>query len=283
MMETPGPARGLGLRKTFRSIMNNVGRAARVGNYWYWVDPPELRQGIAIAAIVCPLRYDVLVRRDFLAFYAGHRELYAADFDAFVAQVRQGTYYRWFMESEAVRTKRDLLGNPAALEAEFAARVRRAARLYESVTARGFSPEQPIILKTAEHLLPPTADKLAPPTGKRVSGRYFLADGCHRLALLMALGTVDLPRAFFRVKCFRSFSPFDSTSLLARSLALEPAAYFAFLSSYYCAPHVFEEGADFIRYVEERKPQFLDEALSVIRVDGYESHLARRSEIGGRR
>ena len=32
-----------------------------------------------------------------------------------------------------------------------------------------------------------------------------------------------------------------------------------------------------------RSELWLDEALSVIRVDGYESHLARRSEIGGRR
>jgi hypothetical protein len=187
------------------------------------------------------------------------------------------------MESEAVRTKRDLLGDAAALDGEFANRVRRAARLYDSVAAQGFSARHPIILKTAERLLPPTADKLAPPTGKRVSGRYFLADGCHRLALLMALGYAELPRGYFRVKCFRSFSPFDSTSLLTSSLAIEPAAYFAFLSSFYCAPHVFEDGADLVRYIQQRKPQLLDEVLSVIRVDGYESDLAHQSEIGGRR
>jgi hypothetical protein len=283
MSDMLSPVRGMGWRKTVAAILNNVGRTARVGNYWYWVDPPELRQGVAIAAIVCPLRYDVLIRRDFLAFYADHRDLYVADFDAFVVRVRQGTYYRWFMESEAVRTKRDLLDDPAALDAEFVARVRRAARLYESVAERGFDLKFPIILKTAEHLLPPTADKLGPPTGKRVSGRYFLADGCHRLALIMALGATELPPSYFRVKCFRRFSPFDSTSLLAPSLLIAPAAYFAFLSSYYCAPHVFEDGADFIQYVQKQKPQLLDEVRSVVRVDGYERYLARQSEIGGRR
>lgn len=275
--------RGRGWRKTVGSFLNTMSRRARVGNYWYWLEASELRDGISIASIVCPLRYDVLVRRDFLAFYAQHRDLYASDAAAFVALARQGAYYRWFMQSEAIRCKRDLLGDVPALEAEFVTRVHRVARLYESVVEHGFDPQFPIILKTAERLLPPTADKLGPPTGKVVSARYFLADGCHRLALLMAMGCSVLPATYFRVKCFREFSPFDSTSLLARRLPIEPAAYFAFLSSAYCAPQVFEDGASFIRYIRERKPQLLAEVLSVIRVDGYEDHLAHPGEKGGRR
>jgi hypothetical protein len=137
--------------------------------------------------------------------------------------------------------------------------------------AHGFVAQFPIILKTAERLLPPTADKLAPPTGKTVAARYFLADGCHRLALMMALGYKVLPPGSFRVKCFRRFSPFDSTSLLMRSLSIDASSYFAFLSSYYCAPFVFEDREDFLGYIRENRPEFLEEVLSVMRVDGYDA------------
>lgn len=265
------PALHRGWRKKIRAALNRVGRAAHVGNYWYWLEPPELEQGIDIVSIVCPLRYDVLVRRDFLSFYAAHRDLYVSDFAAFVGMARQSSYYQWFMRSEAVRCKRELLGNAAALEAAFVERIRRAAQLYESVTEHGFDPGYPIVLKTAERLLPPTADRLGPPTGKHVSARYFLADGCHRLALLMQMGYTTLPAGYFRVKCFRTFSPFDSTSLLVRTLSIDPARYFAFLSSYYCAPHVFTQRDEFLTHIRAHRPEFLDEVLSVISADGFDS------------
>lgn len=259
-----------GLRKTLASALNDIGRAARVGNYWYWLEPAELQDGIEIASIVCPLRYDVLVRRDFLAWYAAHRDLYAASFDDFAAMARRSPYYIWFIGSEAVRCKHELLGDAAALDAAFVDRIRRAARLYESVMRHGFAIEYPVILKTAERLLPPTADRTAPPTGKQIARRYFLADGCHRLALLMTMGYTVLPPGYFRVKRLRAFSPFDSTNLLVRRLPIAPPDYFAFLSSYYCAPHVFEQRGDFIAYIRAYRPELLEEALSVVRADGFD-------------
>ena len=265
------PVRKFHWRKRLNTVLNHVSRATGVGNYWYWLDVPELVHGVDIVSLVCPLRYDVYVRRDFFSFYAAHRDLYVSDFDAFLRLVKQGSYYVWFMESEAIRCKRDLLGDAAALEVEFIQRIRRATALYDAVAERGFTPEFPIILKTAEQLLPPTTDKLAPPTGKSVSARYFLADGCHRLALLMTMGYTVLPAAYFRVKCFRTFSPFDSTSLLVRRLSINPSAYFAFLSSYYCAPLVFERREDFLEYIREKKPEFLQEVQSVIHVDGFDA------------
>jgi hypothetical protein len=126
------------------------------------------------------------------------------------------------------------------------------------------------VLKTAEHLLPPTAAKSAPPTGKFVSGRYFMADGCHRLALLMALGYTVLPANYFQVKCFRRFSPFDSTSMLAQTLPIKPAAYFAFLSSRYCSPYSFEDKEGFLGYIHQYKPELLPEVLSMMQVDGFD-------------
>lgn len=264
------PAGRLGLRKTLAAAANRLRRAARVGNYWYWLDAPELAAGIEIAALIAPLRYDVLIRRDFLAFYAEHRGLYVADFDAFVQAAKQGSYYRWFMTSEAIRCKRDLLADADALDHEFIQRVRRAAGVYEDLLAHGFRRESPIILKTAERLLPPTTDPQGPPSGKQVAGRFFLADGCHRLAMLLLLGYTTLPAEYLRVKCFRAFSPFDSTSLLAQSLPLEPEAYFRFLSGRYCAPAVFSQKDQFLDYIRQHKPEYLAEVSSILRVDGFE-------------
>ncbi|HEY0607619.1 MAG TPA: hypothetical protein VGD58_32180 [Herpetosiphonaceae bacterium] len=258
------------MRKTLAAVANRLRRAARMGNYWYWLDTSELANGIEIAALIAPLRYDVLIRRDFLAFYADHSGLYAADFDAFMQAARQGAYYRWFMTSEAIRCKGDLLTDADALEAEFVQRVRRAAGVYEDLLAHGFRRESPIILKTAERLLPPTTDPQGPPNGKQVSGRYFLADGCHRLAMLMLLGYTTLPAEYLRVKCFRTFSPFDSTSLLAQSLPLESEAYFRFLSGRYCAPAVFSSKEQFLDYIRRHKPEHLAEVSSILRVDGFE-------------
>lgn len=269
-MKTLQPVRKPGWRKTLGTVINNVSRATHVGNYWYWIEVPELANGIEIASLVCPLRYDVIVRQAFLSFYAQHRDLYAADLGSFIRRAKHEPYYIWFMQSEAVRCKQGLRGQIEALESEFVQRIHRAATLYESVTAHGFLSDHPIILKTAEHLLPPTADKTAPPTGKYVSAQYFLADGCHRLALLMMLGYTVLPASCFRIKCFRVFSPFDSTSLLVRHLALDPATYFTFLSSYYCTPSKFDRKDDFLAYVRQHKSQYIQEVLSIMRVDGFD-------------
>lgn len=261
----------LRVRARLRATGEHFKRTLRVGDYWYWLHVPELEGGIDIAALICPLRYDVLVRRDFFPFYAAHRDLYISNPDAFVNLARQTPYYTWYAKSEAVRCFPHFVGDDNALRPGFVATVHRAAELYESMTDRGFDPRFPVILRTAERLLPPTANRSGPPTGKVVSARYFQADGCHRLAMLMYMGCRVLPAGYFRVQCFREFSPFDSTSLLARSLPIEPSEYFAFLSSYYCAPLVFENREDFLGYVRENKPEALREVLSLIRADGFDT------------
>lgn len=261
----------LRVRTRLRAAVDHFKRTMRVGNYWYWLHVPELEGGIDIAALVCPLRYDILVRRDFFSFYAAHRDLYISDFGAFVNLARQTPYYTCYAKSESVRCYPRVVSDDKALWPGFVDTVRAAAALYESMMDRGFDPRFPIVLRTAERLLPPTADRSAPPTGKSVSARYFQADGCHRLAMLMYMGYTVLPASYFRVQCFREFSPFDSTSLLARSLPIEPSAYFAYLSSYYCAPLDFENREDFLGYIRENKPEALGEVLSLIGVDGFDT------------
>ncbi len=266
---------GMFRSRKWQLAVNRVRRVLRFRNYWYWIEAPELADGIEIATIVCPLRYDVLVRRDFFSFYASHLDLCDADWDAFVDLTRGTSYYTWYLESEAVRTNAHLRSDPGALELDFEKRIRRAITLYESVQKDGFSTRFPITLKTAKRLLPPTTDRGGPPTGKRVGTKYFLADGCHRLALLMALGFHTLPANYFRVKYYQEFSPFDSTSLLARRLLREPSDYFRYLSTYYTAPEVFSNRNDLMNHVERHKPELLDEVESVIRADGFDGERDR--------
>lgn len=257
--------------KKLALALNQVRRAAGIGNYWFWIEVPELANGIEIASVVCPLRYDVLVRRDFVSFYVAHRDLYDLDPNGFTALAKRTSYYTLYLESETVRTNKHLRGNLGALDQGFAARIGRAVALYESVQKNGFSSHFPITLKTARRILPPTTHRGGPATGKQVSAKYFLADGCHRLALLMTLGYHILPASYFRVKCYQEFSPFDSTSLLARRLLPEPSAYFGFLSTYYTAPVVLYSCNDFLDYIRNCKPAFLEEVLSVIRADGFDT------------
>jgi hypothetical protein len=272
-MELPRMGRKLRYWRRLRSGLDWLRRATHLGNYWSWDEAPELGAGVEISSLICPLRYDVIVRRDFFAFYTERRELFRHDEAAFLALARQSSYHTWFTTSEVIRSRAHLLGDFAAIEAAFVERVRRSATLYESVAARDFDSRAPIILKTAARLLPPTTDRRGPPTGKLVSERYFLADGCHRLALLMFLGHTMLPAGSFRVKRFKTFSPFDSTSLLARSLPIEPGAYFAFLSSRYCAPQIFEDGCELLEYILLERPTYLEEVLSLIQVDGFDRYI----------
>ncbi len=252
-------------------LLNWLQRTAGIKDNWIWLDVPELANGIEIAAIICPLRYDVLVRKDFFTFYAAHCDLYNSDRGAFVDLVKQTSYYTWYLESESLRLKSKVRDNPQVLEWRFLMRLDRAISLYKSVQMNGFSKRYPIVLKTAKHVLPPTTKRGGPSTGKQVGAKYFLADGCHRLALLMALGFKVLPAGYFRVKYYQEFSPFDSTSLLARLLLTEPAPYFRFLSTYYTAPVVLTNRNDFLSYVANHNPVLLDEVRSVIRTDGFDN------------
>jgi hypothetical protein len=258
-------------REALDRLAEDVKRTIRVGNYWYWLEVPELSEGIEIANLICPLRYDVVVRRDFYSLYGANRDLYRSDFDSFVELARQSSYYTWFAASETVRCRPYLTDDPDRLWTQFVNKIRNAVRLHESMETRGFDEQDPIVLKTAENLLPPTADRSAPPTGKLVSDRYFLADGCHRLAWLMSRGYTVLPAAYFRIRCFREFSPFDSTSLLAPSLPITASEYFAYLSGRYCHPFIFEDRKGFLGHMAKHRPDSLDEVLSLIRVDGFDA------------
>jgi hypothetical protein len=264
--------RRLGRTVLPQGTLRGIRRRRRVDPWahdpWVSVRPHDLQDGIDIWPLVSPLRYDVLLRRDFMATLARNPEAYGVDETAFMDAVGRTPYHTWFFESEVVRT--GLLGrDQAVLEAHFTDRVRRAVALFQRLEAAGGALDEPIVLKTAEVIRPPTTDRLGPPTGKPVSARYFVADGCHRLAYLMLAGRTRLAPSEFRVKSYRAFSPFDSTSLLLPRLRVAPADYFAYLSMGYASPASFTDGDSLLAHLQASRPDVVEEVAAVIRVDGY--------------
>ncbi len=234
---------------------------AIIRNYrWQWLDPSHNEEDIPIPLLIGPLRYDVVVLRDFVRFYLARRDLAADNFWRFLDEARRHRFHDWKFASHAVRephTTRD----PALWAKEFAAEVRQAIDVWESIR-EGFDLRFPIEVRVTSRLLPAIS-------GKRVRARYILGDGSHRLACLMVLGHTALPRDCYRIRWYRRLRPNDSTWLLTRRGALPPQEYFAFLSMVYGAPQPFSDRAGFTGYTERHMPDRLDEIRQVVRVDGF--------------
>jgi len=227
---------------------------------WRWLDASHNDEDIPIPSLVGPLRYDVIALRDFIQFYSAHSDVATDDFLRFVGEVRRLRFHDWKFASHAVRephTTRD----PAVWATAFADEVRQAIDVWESIR-QGFDRQFPIEVRVTSRLLPAIS-------GKRVTTRYILGDGSHRLACLMVLGYTALPRDFYRIRWYRRHRPFDGTWLLTRRGALPSQEYFAFLSMVYGAPQAFGDHAGFVDYVERHLPDRLDEIRQILRVDGF--------------
>jgi hypothetical protein len=202
---------GLGLKSKTAGVLNLIKRLMNVGDFWYWLPPEEVDTEIPIAPLVRPLRYDILIRKSYFDFYAAHRDLYREDFDAYLEKARGHAYFAWFTRVLMVRFEPGSIGDEARTRELFAARLKEAAKLHDSIQSEGFKPEYPVSPHTAREILPTD-------TGQVFDQKYYMGDGCHRLACLMSLGYKSLPREFVRVKCHRRLAPLDNTSLLADHL-----------------------------------------------------------------
>lgn len=193
-------------------------RTFKVGAYSYWVPEEELPLSLDIGLLVFPLRYDILIRKSFFDFYSDHRGLYQQNPSEFINALSTHPYHTWFQKVLMVRYHSDRVIDEIAIRELFAEKVRAGALLYDSIQQRGFDTQFPIIPFTGESILPATS-------GRAVTGKFFMGDGCHRLSCLMSMGYQELPRGFFRVRCFRSLSPFDNTALLTGHMDVDWSTY----------------------------------------------------------
>jgi hypothetical protein len=201
-------------KKQIKDAINVAKRTINVGNYWYWLDRDELENDLDIKQLVYPLRYDVVVRRDFIRFCEKRWQLYEADFESFFLKAMAQPYYTWFYHVYVPRMCAKFIGDSVAINDEYAKRVKATVELYRLISSQGFNPAFPIMPNTGENIL-----KTA--SGRATGAKYYMADGCHRLACLMVLGYKSIPKEYVRVRCYKTLTPLDNTSILERHINID--------------------------------------------------------------
>jgi hypothetical protein len=164
---------------------------------------------VAIAPLVSPLRYDVLVRAEFFDAVEA-----APDPDApeFVAAAAASDYGTWFRVVAIPRFRPELVGDVPGVEAAFAARVRAAVTLWRNFCVDGFDRHHPVTLRRP-------APGATSTSGRPVDRELYLTDGCHRLALLLRSGHTALGPGEYRIGRRRLALLRDNTAALVPLLA----------------------------------------------------------------
>ncbi len=232
------------------------------------------RDPVPLAELVSPLRYDVVVRARFFEFYDARRDLYVNDFPAFLDAARAEPYFTWFSRIAMSRYKPRVAADPKLLAAAFEDRVRRAALLWEAFSARGFDSRFPVTLRVAGR-------RTRSPAGKDVRRPFYMGDGCHRLALLLASGQPMLPTELYRVDPTPLHLVIDNTGPLLRALDLSEADYVAFLAFGYITREVtpaISDLSDLTAVVRAERPELLDELEQVLAADGRAAPFQRSGE-----
>lgn len=226
-----------------------------------WIDG---ERPLPIGELISPLRYDILVRRQYLEFLQEHRELYDRDFEEYTRLALGHPYFVWFREIAYPR-RQEIRIRSEDMRVAFQNRLRKTTSLYESFTTNGFDTRYPILIRSGTQFTPTS-------TGKALAPRRFPIDGCHRLALLHMHGQTELPPDFYRVERCRNFTSIDNTQILLGTLDLEPAEYWSFLSLGYSG-EIIADREQLIEHVRRRTPRVLAELEQIIAID--EAHLRR--------
>jgi hypothetical protein len=214
---------------------------------------------VALDELLSPLRYDILVRAEHFRFLDEHLALLERDIEAYLRLVEGHPYFSWYTTVALPRYRPGAYADEQRRLAAFRRRVLGAAMLWRSFKAVGFDPRHPVTLRIAR----PGA---VTSTGKAVRRRYHAGDGCHRLALLVAVGEPTLPPEWYRVRSDPMPSLIDNTSALIGPLGLRRTTYYGFLArGYGAAPAASREAI--VRHVEVHAPDRLAELQQLLAVD----------------
>lgn len=207
---------------------------------------------LAIGTLMSPLRYDIVVRVEYLEFVRDNLSRAHDDVDGFLADSFAHPYYAWF--EHVVGARLELGHTPPVLPRAFRRRVARTVRLYEDFMRGGFDARHPISVREF--------GPLTTTTGKRLAARYYPVDGCHRIALLVLEGMAEVPPQWYRIVDDIDHSPPDNTHVLLRHVPVELPAYLAFVARGYGVDDPIDE-RDLLRAMGERAP----EVASVLEAD----------------
>lgn len=214
---------------------------------------------VDIHRLMCPLRYDLLVRIRLVHLLSEEWQLYRSDLNAFLDRAPVRAYRVWFRDVCCARYRPDLCRDPKRLADAFIGRVHETAALWRSIVQHGFDTSKPIRLMTGR--------SIRSVNGKRVKAKYFAGDGCHRIACLYVAGRTTLAPAHYEVVIYPTFEPLDNTAILAERLPLHRTTYLRFVSRFYCDGEPLDSVEEIKRQVAARKPALLPELESVLAYD----------------
>jgi O-antigen/teichoic acid export membrane protein len=225
------------------------------------VAPPKARRDLShqrpldIDTLVSPLRYDVLIRADFFGLVAEHLMIGGSS-SALLEAARQHAYFVWFREIVWARSGRHRL--VTTLDRAFAHRVDRSVALFSAIHLAGFDGRERITIKDAG--VPRCAD-----SGKPTHQRLFLADGCHRLALLMNSGQSVLEAGQYQIVRAHDHVPRDNTSRLLSHTSMSESEYAAFIGRGFGVKANRESAL--LSKVQGHAPERMDELIQVLTID----------------
>jgi hypothetical protein len=219
----------------------------------------ELGDVVDIGRLVCPLRYDLCVRIDFIRLLREAWRRYESDLTEFLDRPESKAYFVWFKEVACARFRPELARDPRRLESVFVERVHETARLWRSIQTDGYNPATPIRLRAGH--------PVCPVNGKIINTAYYAGDGCHRMACLFVAGQTQLLPEQYEVLIQPNFRPLDNTALLIPHLPLDRAGYLRFISGFYCEGRELDSPEAILSQVAAAKPELLTELETVFAFD----------------
>jgi hypothetical protein len=230
---------------------------------------------VPINELISPLRYDILVRVEFVRLLAEY------DNTGLTELTRRATgtnYETWFRRVAMARYQPAIAADDDRFADAFAHRIKTALSLWQSFQDEGFGRRHPLTLRHA-------GPKTRLPAGKPVRRSLYIGDGCHRLAMMVAAGMTTVPAGSYRVEPVPLTTVLDNTSVLLPLLSLTESDYAHFLAwGYAVAAPPFpgearpEQGLDTVALtlaaIKVKHPTRLAEATAVAAADGYLARVA---------
>lgn len=218
-----------------------------------------IAESVPIGRLMCPLRYDLLVRIEFIRLLRDQWSMYADNLSRFLERPQSRAYYVWFKEVACARYRREIYGDDKLLHSAFVGRVHETARLWKSITSNGYDQSTPVRLQSGH--------SVRTVHGKRINSAYFAGDGCHRLSCLYLMGHDRLEPEQYEVELSRSYQPLDNTAILIKKLPLDRTEYLHFLSRFYCDGMELDSVGAIRQHVASHSPNLLPELDSVLAFD----------------
>lgn len=172
----------------------------------------KLTKDILLSSIIVPLRYDIIIREDFISFYLKNKEIYINNFDLFVKKSLNELFYDYFKIRLAVYRPK-LLKDRNMVVKEYKKYVKNFINLFEDIKNKGFDASFPVTLHRSIF-----------------SNKLYIGDGCHRIACLKFLGYKYLPKEHGKAVVSVFYRPRNNTRMLLDMNLISKVTYKKFTS-----------------------------------------------------